>query len=80
MRERWRSTPTGKERREYRMVSPAELETETWARYGFDDLDSYYADGHGFIDYLQTVALRTAIESVDWARVIEQLEKGRKRS
>ena len=82
LRERWKIvvTPTGKERREYRMVSPAELETETWARYGFDDLDSYYADGHGFIDYLQTVALRTAIESVDWARVIEQLEKGRKRS
>ena len=77
LRERWRSTPTGKERREYRMVSPAELETETWARYGFDDLDSYYADGHGFIDYLQTVGLRTAIESVDWTQVIEQLEKDR---
>ena len=77
-------TPDGKESnqtlREARMVSPAELETETWARYGFDDIDNYYADGHGFIDYLQTVALRTAIESVDWARVIEQLEKGRKRS
>ena len=73
-------TRDGKELREARMVSPAELETETWARYGFDDIDSYYADGHGFIDYLQTVALRTAIESVDWATVIEQLEKGRKRS
>ena len=79
LRERWKIvvTPSGKEQRERRMISPAELETDTWARYGFDDIDSYYADGHGFIDYLQTVALRTAIESVDWTQVIKQLEKDR---
>ena len=79
LRERWRIvvTPSGKERREARMISPAELETDTLARYGFDDIESYYADGYGFIDALQTVALRTAIESVDWTQVIEQLEKDR---
>ena len=77
LRERWKivRTPSGKERREARMISPAELETHTWAFYGFDDIESYYADGYGFIDAFQTVALRTAIESVDWFRVIELLER-----
>ena len=80
LRERWRIVvlPTGKERREARMVSPAELEADAWTRYGFDDIESYYTDGYGFIDALQTVALRTAIESVDWTQVIEQLEKDRR--
>jgi hypothetical protein len=80
LRERWTVvvTPGGKEKREARMISPAELEAKTWAQYGFDDIDSYYADGYGFQDAFQTVALRTAIESVDWTQVIEQLEKGRK--
>ena len=66
--------PDGKELRQARMISPSELEAETLTRYGFGDVDSYYADGHGFIDELQTVALRTAIDSIDWTRVIERLE------
>jgi hypothetical protein len=79
LRERWKIvvTPSGEERREARMITPEELEVNTWARYGFDDVESYYANGYGFIDAFQTVALRTAIESVDWFRVIELLEKER---
>lgn len=57
-----------------RMISPSELEAETLTRYGFGDVDSYYADGNGFIDELQTVALRSAIASIDWTQVIEHLE------
>jgi hypothetical protein len=66
--------PDGQRLREARMISPSELEAFTLTQYGFGDVDSYYADGHGFIDELQTVALRTAIDSIDWTRVIERLE------
>ena len=66
--------PDGKELRQARRISPSELEAETLTRYGFGDVDSYYADGNGFIDELQTVALRSAIASIDWAQVIEHLE------
>jgi len=64
----------GKELRQARRISPSELEAETLTRYGFGDVDSYYADGNGLIDELQTVALRSAIASIDWAQVIEHLE------
>ena len=79
LRERWTVVvrPDGKELRQARMISPTELEAETLTQYGFDDVESYYANGYGFIDAFQTVALRTAIESVDWFRVIELLEKER---
>ena len=77
LRERCRVvvTPSGEERREARMITPEELEATTRGQYGFDNIESYYADGYGFIDAFQTVALRTAIESVDWFRVIELLER-----
>ena len=76
LRERWTVvvTPDGKELRQARMINPAELEVETLTQYGFGDVDSYYADGNGFIDELQTVALRTALASIDWTQVIEHLE------
>ena len=66
--------PDGKELRQARMISPTELEAWTLTQYGFGDVDSYYADGNGFIDELQTVALRSAIASIDWTQVIERLE------
>ena len=56
------------------MITPEELEAFTLTQYGFDDVESYYANGYGFIDELQTVALRSAIASIDWAQVIEHLE------
>ena len=66
--------PDGKELRQARMISPTELEAWTLTQYGFGDVDSYYADGNGLIDELQTVALRSAIASIDWTQVIEHLE------
>lgn len=62
-------------RREVRLITPEELKSWMLDFYGFDDIDSYYANGYGFIDTIQTVALRTAIESIDWAEVIKQLEE-----